>query len=48
MDQLIEVSSVLNSYPQSQAKVVGHTDSTGSALYNQHLSEHRAQAVSIS
>ncbi|ELZ7234691.1 OmpA family protein [Vibrio parahaemolyticus] len=45
IDQLTEVSSVLNSYPQAQAKVVGHTDSTGSALYNQNLSERRAQAV---
>tara|TARA_Y100000588_G_scaffold3262_1_gene4434 strand:- start:470 stop:1462 length:993 start_codon:yes stop_codon:yes gene_type:complete len=45
IDRLTEISSVLNSYPQAQAKVVGHTDSTGSALYNQHLSEHRAQAV---
>ncbi|MBD1574005.1 outer membrane beta-barrel protein [Vibrio sp. S17_S38] len=44
-DQLTETSSVLNSYPQAQAVVVGHTDSTGSALYNQNLSEHRAQAV---
>ncbi|WP_273979564.1 OmpA family protein [Vibrio parahaemolyticus] len=45
IDQLTEISSVLNSYPQAQAKVVGHTDSTGSTLYNQHISEHRAQAV---
>ncbi|MEB5514593.1 OmpA family protein [Vibrio cholerae] len=45
IDQLTEISSVLNSYPQAQAKVVGHTDSTGSAFYNQNLSEHRAQAV---
>ena len=45
IDQLTETSSVLNSYPQAQAKVVGHTDSTGSALYNQNLSEHRAQSV---
>ncbi|WP_172380715.1 OmpA family protein [Vibrio sp. Vb339] len=44
-DQLAEVSSVLNSYPQSQAVVVGYTDSTGSELYNQKLSERRAQAV---
>ncbi|OMO32499.1 hypothetical protein BH582_09915 [Vibrio sp. 10N.222.47.A9] len=44
-DQLTETSSVLNSHPQAQAVVVGHTDSTGSALYNQNLSEHRAQAV---
>ncbi|WP_299687798.1 OmpA family protein [uncultured Vibrio sp.] len=45
IDQLIEMSSILNLYPQAQAKVVGHTDSTGSALYNQNLSERRAQAV---
>lgn len=45
IDKLTETSSVLNSYPQAQAKVVGHTDSTGSALYNQNLSEQRAQAV---
>ncbi|CDU05775.1 Outer membrane protein A [Vibrio coralliirubri] len=45
IDQLTEISSVLNSYPQAQATVVGHTDSTGSALYNQNLSEHRAQVV---
>ncbi|TVN17368.1 OmpA family protein [Vibrio cholerae] len=45
IDQLTETSSVLNSYPQVQAKVVGHTDSTGSALYNQNLSERRAQAI---
>lgn len=45
IDQLTETSSVLNSYPQAQAVVVGHTDSTGSALYNQNISEHRAEAV---
>ncbi|EJE4199723.1 TPA: OmpA family protein [Vibrio cholerae] len=43
--QLTEISSVLNSYPQAKAKVVGHTDSVGSALYNQNLSERRAQSV---
>ncbi|CAH6893072.1 Outer membrane protein A precursor [Vibrio chagasii] len=43
--QLTEVSSVLRSYPQAKAKVVGHTDSIGSELYNQNLSERRAKAV---
>ncbi|WP_172380031.1 OmpA family protein [Vibrio sp. Vb339] len=45
ISQLTEVSSVLNAYPQAQAIVVGYTDSTGAAPYNQKLSEHRAQAV---
>ena len=45
IDQLTEIYSVFNSYQQVQATVVGHTDSTGSAHYNQNLSEHRAQAV---
>ena len=45
IDQLTEVSSVLNAYPQAQAAFVGHADSKGSALYNQKLSKHRAQAV---
>lgn len=44
-EQLTDTSSVLKSYPQAQATVVGHTDSTGSELYNQGLSERRAQAV---
>ncbi|GAL12356.1 outer membrane protein A precursor [Vibrio astriarenae] len=45
IEQLTEIASTLNTYPQTQAVVVGHTDSTGSAIYNQKLSEHRAQAV---
>ncbi|WP_309303961.1 OmpA family protein [Vibrio parahaemolyticus] len=45
IDQLTEISSVLNSYPKAKAKVVGYTDSIGSAFYNRNLSERRAQAV---
>ncbi|MEM7237612.1 MAG: OmpA family protein, partial [Pseudomonadota bacterium] len=42
---LDQVSQTLNDYPQSYLDVVGHTDSTGSAEYNQDLSERRAGSV---
>lgn len=45
-DDLIAVSRNLQKYPNSTVQVVGHTDNTGSANYNQGLSERRAQAVS--
>ena len=32
-------------YPQTTVQVVGHTDNTGSAAYNQDLSERRARSV---
>ena len=35
----------LNRYPASTVEVQGHTDNTGSAAYNQDLSERRAQSV---
>ncbi|MGL5336093.1 MAG: OmpA family protein [Enterovibrio sp.] len=43
--QLSKTASILNTYPQARAIIVGHTDSIGSAAYNQSLSEQRAQAV---
>ncbi len=39
------VARSLNEHPELRAHVVGHTDSTGSAAYNQTLSENRARAV---
>ncbi len=41
-DQIIKSMAT---FPQATLKVVGHTDATGSAEYNQKLSERRAQAV---
>ncbi|WP_298260299.1 OmpA family protein [uncultured Litoreibacter sp.] len=41
------VANNLNDYPNSDVVIVGHTDSTGDAGYNQNLSERRAQAVSF-
>jgi outer membrane protein OmpA-like peptidoglycan-associated protein len=40
------VASSLLSYPDTLIIVTGHTDNTGSAAYNQSLSERRASAVS--
>lgn len=35
----------LRAYPDSTIQVIGHTDNTGAASYNQNLSERRAAAV---
>lgn len=40
-----DVILILEKYPQSVTRVIGHTDSTGSVNYNQRLSEERAKAV---
>jgi len=42
---LLTVSNSLQNYPGSTVQVVGHTDNSGSAAYNQSLSERRANAV---
>ncbi len=41
-DHIIES---METFPQATLRVIGHTDATGSAEYNQVLSEKRAQAV---
>ncbi len=38
--------TVLDSYPETNIEVQGHTDSKGSVAYNQNLSEQRANVVS--
>ncbi|WP_265499824.1 OmpA family protein [Paracoccus beibuensis] len=42
---LYAVARNLNQYPNSRVEVIGHTDSTGTAAYNQDLSQRRAQSV---
>jgi outer membrane protein OmpA-like peptidoglycan-associated protein len=42
---LDSVGLVLNEFDQTFIEVAGHTDSTGSASYNQLLSEKRANSV---
>lgn len=44
-DSLREMANVFEKYPNTTIEVAGHTDSTGSASYNQRLSERRASSV---
>ncbi|MBI1806309.1 MAG: OmpA family protein [Ignavibacteria bacterium] len=40
------LAKILNKYSDTNILIEGHTDSTGSSEYNQHLSERRAESVS--
>lgn len=44
-DGLDQVVALLRAYPTNVLRISGHSDSQGSARYNQRLSERRAQAV---
>jgi outer membrane protein OmpA-like peptidoglycan-associated protein len=46
-ESLNNVSASLKEFPDTSVQVIGHTDSTGSAAYNQQLSVNRANAVAI-
>ena len=43
--ELDRVAGILRDYPQTNLRVEGHTDQSGSETYNQQLSERRAMAV---
>ena len=44
-EKLAKVAGILLAYPDLKVEVEGHTDSIGTADYNQDLSERRANAV---
>ena len=44
---LNQVAGSLKEFPDSNVQIVGHTDSTGPAAYNQQLSVNRANAVVV-
>ena len=46
MANLDKLVTVLNTYPDTNIEVQGHTDSKGTEAYNQTLSERRSKAVS--
>ena len=44
-ESLREMANVFDKYPNTTIEVAGHTDSIGTAAYNQRLSERRADSV---
>ena len=44
-DDILAIARSLQDYPNTTVQVIGHTDNTGTAAYNQDLSERRAAAV---
>jgi outer membrane protein OmpA-like peptidoglycan-associated protein len=44
-NEINRIANVLTQYPQTNVQIAGHTDSTGSEIYNQDLSERRAMSV---
>jgi outer membrane protein OmpA-like peptidoglycan-associated protein len=43
--EIDNVARILQDYPQTNIRVAGHTDASGSETYNQQLSERRAMSV---
>jgi outer membrane protein OmpA-like peptidoglycan-associated protein len=43
--EIDNVANILQAYPQTNIRVAGHTDASGSETYNQQLSERRAMSV---
>ena len=45
LGRLNQLANTMNQYHETMIVIVGHTDSTGQAAYNQELSERRADSV---
>ncbi len=45
VEQIAKLGDILAKYPKDRIRIVGHTDSTGSAAYDEELSLRRAEAV---
>ncbi len=45
VDEIARLGDVLAKYPKDRIRIVGHTDTTGSAAYDEQLSLRRAEAV---
>ncbi len=43
--ELAKAATIIKGYPGASVRVIGHTDSKGKDVYNQELSERRAQSV---
>ncbi len=44
-NNLDKLSNVLKKYPETDIRILGHTDAKGTSAYNESLSERRAEAV---
>jgi outer membrane protein OmpA-like peptidoglycan-associated protein len=45
VEEIAKLGDILAKYPQDRIRIVGYTDNTGSAAYDEKLSLHRAEAV---
>lgn len=47
LESINQIADIIKKYPEDKIIVIGHTDNVGSDVFNQRLSEQRAQAVRL-